>query len=124
MTTTNDTTPAALDCGHAPSPHGAFTNGTAHTHDGRKICCNCADAEERDQLKTATRFCAYVSGDGRRLQTWTGGDLGQVALGNPHPKSTGPRADRRRYLSAIDCHGTRWHGTGAPGMYATLRRCK
>lgn len=113
-----------LACGHHPSPHGVFTTGTAHTTDGREICYTCADQEEREALKTATRFCAYISCDGRRLTTWTGGDLGSVYLGSPHPWSSGPRADRRRYLSATDCHGTRWHGTGAPGMYATLRRCK
>ena len=113
-----------LDCGHHPSPHESFTTGTAHTRDGREICYTCADQETREDMTTATRFCAYVSSDGHRLQTWSGGDLGAVYLGDPHPWSKGPRADRRRYLSATDCHGTRWHGTGAPGMYATLRRCK
>ena len=113
-----------LDCGHHPSPHEPFTTGAAHTSDGREICYTCADREEREAMKTAVRFCAYVSSDGRRLTTWPGGDLGSVTLGNLHPWSSGPRADRRCYLSVIDCHGNRWRGTGAPGMYATLRRCK
>jgi hypothetical protein len=106
------------------------SGGTGYAHckdpDGRErlVCYPCTDKRTREDLKTATRFFAYVSSDGRRLTTWNGGDLGAVYLGEPHPWSRGPRADRRRYLSAVDCHGTRWHGTGAPGMYATLRRCK
>lgn len=108
-----------LDCGHHPSPHQPFTTGTAHTRDGREICYDCADRETREEMKTARTFCAYVSSDGRRLTTWSGETLGTAHLGSRHPWSR-----KRRYLSATDCHGTRWHGTGAPGMYATLRRCK
>lgn len=108
-----------LDCGHHPSPHHPTTTGTAHTADGREICYACADQEQREDMKTATAFCAYVSSDGRRLTTWTGGDLGRVHMGSRHPWSR-----ERHYLSATDCHGTRWHGTGAPGMWASLRRCK
>lgn len=111
-----------LDCGHHPSPHHPFTTGTAHTADGREICHNCADQGTREEMKTATRISAYVSSDGHRLTTWTRGDLGQVFFGARHPRSN--RYNDRRYISATDCHGNRWHGTGAPGMYATLRRCK
>lgn len=108
-----------LDCGHHPSPHSHITTGAARMPDGREVCYDCADASERERLKTETRFCAYVSSDGERLTTWSGGDLGRVSLGTRHHWSR-----ERRYLSATDCHGNRWHGTGAAGMWATLRKCK
>ncbi len=108
-----------LSCGHHPSPHAHFTTGTAHTSDGREICYSCADAETREEMKTARVFCAYVSGDWRTLQTWSGGHLGTVTRGSRHPWSR-----ERNYIRVTDCHGNRWHGTGGNGMWASLRRCK
>lgn len=50
-----------LDCGHPPSPHGESTTGTAHTADNREICCDCADKEQREDLRTAQTYMAYLS---------------------------------------------------------------
>ncbi len=108
-----------LSCGHNPSPHEHFTTGAATLPDGREICYECADKRERADLLTHDKFTAYVSSDGLRLTTWTGGILGRVDFGAHHPWSR-----ERHYLRAYDCHGQAWHGTGAEGMYCNLRKCK
>lgn len=108
-----------LDCGHAPTPPHF---GTANTAEGRTMCYDCANDREREFLKTAQKFLGYLSSDGSRLTTWPGADLGKVTMGARHPWSD--RHTDRRYISVVDCFGTRWRGTGAPGMWASLRRCK
>jgi hypothetical protein len=106
------------DCGHIlPGSSGA-----ARTADGRTVCCDCANAIELEALRTDPKFFGYLSSDGTRLTTWTGLDLGKVTKGALHPWSD--RHSGRHYINVTDCHGARWHGTGAPGMWANLRRCK
>lgn len=83
------------------------------------VCYACADKRQAADLITENRFTGYVSCDGRSLTTWSGGTLGRIFLGSLHPWSR-----ERRYLSATDIHGQRWHGTGAPGMWCDLRKCK
>jgi hypothetical protein len=83
------------------------------------VCYACADKRQTADLITHKKFTAYISGDGHRLTTWTGGNLGRVFLGERHPWSR-----ERHYLTARDVHGQRWHGTGAPGMWASLTKCK
>lgn len=108
-----------LSCGHTPSLHENFTTGTAHLPDGREICYACADEMQRADLLTSDRFTGYVSSDGKCLTTWTGGRLGSVSIGHRHPWSR-----ERSYIRAYDLHGQTWHGTGAPGMWCNLRKCK
>lgn len=107
------------DC-HQVSPV-QLSGGTGYAClPGGGLCCYpCADKRARADLLTETRACHYVSGDGLRLTTWTGGDLGRVYMGRLHPWSLD-----RRYISATDCHGQHWHGTGSPGMWASLKKCK
>ncbi len=83
------------------------------------VCYDCADKRQTAELLTSDRFTGYVSGDGRSLTTWTEGRLGSVSLGSRHPWSRD-----RFYLRAYDVHGQAWHGTGAPGMWCNLRKCK
>lgn len=121
------------DCGaeiHTPESTvktGSGATGYAILHDpeGAKICYACADTRERDAMLTENRFIAYVSRDWSILTTWTGGKLGTVTrVGSVHPFSRHSFDGERHYISATDVHGQKWRGTGAPGMYARLRKCK
>lgn len=113
---------AALDCGHRPSPHGQHTTGTAHTTDGREICCQCADDEQRRELKTEQTYMAYLSSDKTRLTTWTGGELATITYLHQGRHNIGGSLYRFR---ATDVHGQDWYGTTpGPGMYARMRRTK
>ena len=84
------------------------------------ICYQCAENEERENLKTDRYLFAYVSRDWKQLTTWSGGILGRVvSVGSLHAWSKD-----RRYISIIDVHGKKWHGVGSNGMYAKLKRSK
>ncbi len=111
-----------LSCGHNPSPHDEYTTGTAHTRDGREICCTCADSEQREDLKAEKHYDAYLSGDGKRLTTWTGGNLAKITdlweVGNN-------MAGTLLRFRAVDTHGNRWYGTSpGRGMYARMHKNK
>ncbi len=122
-----------LSCGHEPSPHGAHTTGTARRSDGSAICWTCADREQRDALKTAQTYTAYLThlktDDGyvkaSILTTWTGGHLANVTrlwqtrIGGFLGRQTIYR------FRATDVHGQQWYGTSpGPGMYARMHRAK
>ena len=111
------------DCGKV-KPTGGHGCGTGYARcndpDGEHLVCYaCTDKRETADLLTHDKFTAYVSSDGCNLTTWTGGKLGTVSFGERHPWSR-----ERNYLRAYDVHRQSWHGTGAPGMYCNLRRCK
>jgi hypothetical protein len=119
-----------LDCGHQPSPHSEHTTGTAHTTDGREICWTCADAEQREQLRTADTFTAYLTPvltaeghtKGHALTTWTGGHLATVTVLTCGRHNIGGQLYRFR---AVDVHGAQWYGTSpGPQMYARMRKAK
>lgn len=119
-----------LSCGHKPSPHSEHTTGTtgtAHTPDGREICCQCADAEQVEALKDRTKpVGAYLAGDGRTVTTWTGGKLGTVTASST-VRLARWSAFHGRTMQAIrvrDVHGNMWHGRTSPGMSVNLRPCK
>ena len=127
ITATDYTQPIMLDCGHLSTPRGCAT-GYAQTSDERRICYSCADASERDALKTAERFTAYLSNGPQgnethyRLTTWTGGTLALVTSLTRGNHNIGGFLYRFR---AVDVHGGRWYGTSpGPGMYARMRRAK
>lgn len=108
------------DCKRVLPVQTSGGTGYACCDDNRHLVCYaCADERQRADLAKVDRFTGYVSGDGRRLTTWSGGDLGSVSMGELHPWSR-----ERRYLRAYDCHGQVWSGTGAPGMWCNLRKCK
>jgi hypothetical protein len=109
-----------LDCGHEPSPHGEHTTGTAHTQDGREICWDCANTEQREDLKTAPRFMAYTSQDWKSVTDWTGRLLGSIRW-----KTSARNAfcGTLYHLRVVDVHGQRWAATTlGPGMYCRMRR--
>lgn len=113
-----------LDCGHPPtSTESAFTNGTARHADGTTLCYACADSEQAAQVATSTpgdSITLYVNSAGTAITTWPGGVLmTRVQWGKAHHWS-----NERRYLTAVDVDGRTWSGTGANGMWATLRLTK
>jgi hypothetical protein len=114
-----------LDCGHPIGEHSPFTSGYAVTPDNRRICYACADARQREDLKDRSRpFTAYLSSDGRKVTTWTGGELMTVTRETDW-RIFGSRRNVGSCISATDCHGNRWHGRGAGrGMAITLRPSK
>jgi hypothetical protein len=109
------------DCGADCIPNGCAT-GYAQTVDGRTICYPCADALQRAELAVADSFCGYMSGDGRRITTWTGGSLATVTQRARHRGGFG--GDYWTFR-AVSPDGARWYGRGAgPEMFARLKRSK
>ncbi len=122
---TATTEPIICDCGHPESPHSECTRGYGTDSAGRTHCYACCAARDRESLRTDDRFFGYISGDGRSLSTWPGDVIGRVeSWGAVHPWTRRSCWGERKYVRIVDCHGGRWHGTGAPGAYANLRRVK
>lgn len=122
--------PELLSCGHLSTPptSGCGAAGYATRPDGTRICYTCADASERESLKTARAFTAYLSNGahstptGYHLTTWTGGILANVTTLTRGNHNIGGFLYRFR---AVDVHGQKWYGTSpGPGMYARMRRAK
>lgn len=120
----------SCDCGHLPTPTDGPGTGYARLSgtDDRTICYECADSMTlRDiaDAKPGDRMTFYISSDGDSVTTWTGGKLMRVLKwGARHPWSNNNYDGPRHYVRAIDANGYRWYGTGANGMYATLRKSK
>lgn len=111
--------------GHSGASGYAITPGP----EGRevKICYDCADKAQRADLVGATRFTGYLSGDGERFTTWTGGELGKVVASRPCKLTRQSFThDRRTYRSVrvVDVWGKVWFGRGSPGIVLTLHKAK
>lgn len=114
---------SALACGHAPSPHGEHTTGTAHMPDRREVCWECADAHQRERMRTESEIVAYLNTDGSQVTTWSGGTLGTVT--RRVTRRVGFHGSTRHYLTVCDTDGRMWHGTSpGPDMYARLHASK
>ena len=103
------------DCGHIESECSDFTRGYGKDKDGKTFCYDCCHKNDLEEMKTAQKFTAYMSQDGRQLVNWPGRVLGRVSVGNRHPWSR-----ERFYISVVDVHGQKWHGVGAAGMWASI----
>jgi hypothetical protein len=107
--------------------HGCGT-GYATFNTGEKVCYSCADKRQSAQIVAANpgdKFQAYVSSDGKKITTWTGGELMRVCRwGNKHAWSGRGFYGPRHYINAIDSNGRMWYGTGAKGMYANIKLSK
>jgi hypothetical protein len=116
-----ETATTALDCGHEPTEDGrTFTTGRATLPDGRHVCYDCADAWQREELRTVRSFTAYLTDEGRTISTWSGGTLGRVVQSGT---GSAGYCGTATYVQVVDCHGQRWHGRGpGVGMYIRLRR--
>lgn len=118
--------PSSVPVEHVPNgPPVAIGTGYATLPSGARVCYPCADARQRADLAdpSTTVYTGYVSADGARLTSWTGGTLARIIW-----TKKGAR-DYRRNLSpcAISYRietpdGRRWHGRGSgPGMCLTVR---
>ena len=114
---------SALDCGHEPTvTDSSFTNGTAHSPDGRSMCYGCADSEQAAEVadQETKVFAAYLSGDGKNITTWTGGVLMRVTQ---HGTGRGGFGGEMHYIRARDVDGRNWYGkNGGTGMHIAMRR--
>jgi hypothetical protein len=118
-----------LDCGHAPTDDGLcyangqrMTTGYATTRDGRRLCYSCADDMQRSELATADTYGAYVSSDGRRITTWSGGPLARVTS---HSIGRAGSGGQMHYWRAVTPDGAEFYGRNAgEGMCITIRRAR
>lgn len=118
------------DCGEVyPTGNPGCGSGYAVCDDGKHLVCyTCADKRQVEGLKDRSKpFSAYVSGDGKRITTWTGGTLMTVTQSWPcqlirasftHSKSS------YKCIRARDVHGALWYGRGSAGVRINLRPCK
>jgi hypothetical protein len=124
---------ACYDCGDGfPTPEpaggGAGYATIRNTPAGNiKVCYRCADQRQIAELRTAQRYGAYISGDGKRITTWTGGKLGDITWSRPaqltRPSFTHDQSSYRS-IRVLDVHGNVWTGRGSPGIFIKLRRVK
>jgi len=114
-------------CGAECVPSGCST-GYATTPDNKRICYKCADARQREELKDRSKpFCAYLSSDGQKVTTWTGGELMTVTSSKPCQLSrVSFTHDMKSFRSirARDVHGGLWFGRGSAGIVIKLRPVK
>jgi hypothetical protein len=116
------------DCGHpvSPAPGDIGTGYATSAKTGKTMCYPCADASEREAIKTADVFVAYVSADRKRITTWTGGELAEVTshvLGKKIRTSEGWY--RVRAVTAVTPDGAEWYGRGSDNAdVITIRRKK
>lgn len=67
-------TSATLDCGHAESPHSAFTRGYGTRADGTRHCYDCCAEHERQRMIESGRATLYLTSTGHdaALIDWPG----------------------------------------------------
>jgi hypothetical protein len=127
MSTATDNAQAiTLDCGHAPTTQPAGSCGTGYARDAATdatMCYPCADSRTAEQVassKPGDAITLYVSTDGTRVTTWSGGVImNRVMWGKRHAWSS--RHEPRHYMRAIDVDGRVWSGVGGEGMWCTLK---
>lgn len=114
-----------LDCGHAPSPHSAFTTGYGIDRNGKKHCYACCADNDRERMRQTGRTTLYLTRE----------DNGQWALTNwpgslRFPCATPSRAPhniaRYRYDAWFTFEGMTWHAVqyGDNTQIAHCRRTK
>lgn len=110
------------DCGALfPVPkHGeSGASGYAVRENDARICYACADLEERKFMHVASSKTAYVSIDGSRVTTWTGGELGRVV----RARAVRVFGHKKINLTIRAFDGTLWTARATtPGMLCTLRK--
>ena len=104
-----------LDCGHTPTVTDGCGTGSATDRAGRTMCYDCANAGERDALKTGDTYTAYLTRDTATnqpvLTTWPGGALARVTA--VWETSIGGFLGRHKItrFRAVDVHGAHWYVT-------------
>ena len=128
---TSTAEPIMCDCGHPATPSGCSTGYGVARDTGVPSCHACCYAQEKDDLRCAHRYTAYLAGDDKlphtwTVVTWTGDLLGHVVAGSVTTRRIG------RYVSTTyshfrvrDIHGALWAGSShGVGIYCRLRRMK
>lgn len=107
------------DCGHKPSECSLGT-GYGKNREGLTKCYDCCTEDDKKALLSDEKIVLYISMKDHNLVNWPGRILGKVLFyGAFHPFSR-----ERQYIRVKDCHGQEWYGTGAVGMWASLKKCK
>lgn len=121
--------PATFNCrkcgnGELQTARNSTGTGYALTVNHEMLCYRCADEMQRaDMLDRSRPFNCYISGDGKRATTWTGGALGEVV--HADYSTNGWHGSRVYSYRVRDVHGNMWHGrNGGAGMCITLRPMK
>jgi hypothetical protein len=116
-----------LDCQQAKPilPEGgtgyAVLGDRDPSESGHFVCYACSEIRERADFANANRYAAYLSSDGGRVTTWTGGMLATVT--NETKRRVGFGTDGRTYIRATASDGSQWYGNGpGRGMFLRLRR--
>jgi hypothetical protein len=105
-----------------PTPEGLGTGYAVH--DGnRMFCYECSDKVQREELRDRKPTVAYLSGDGKHVTTWTGGNLMRVLWSTPCrlTRHSWMHGNQYRSIRARDSHGAEWIGRGSPGIAIRLR---
>ncbi len=110
-----DLTPFTPDCGHTvtPKPDSVGTGKATDPETGRTMCYPCAESDEREKIKTADTYTAYVSTDGKTLTTWTGAELAKITSRTRGARRYGKDGPYRMCsITATTPDGAPWYGRG------------
>lgn len=92
------------------------------TSDGHVCCYDCCNKRELADFLKAQRYTAYLSGDCKRITTWTGGQLARVKYTQHCRHNMAGHVFR---VWAKDVAGREWYSQcGQPGMVIRLRLLK
>lgn len=123
-----DLTPFTPDCGHlvTPVPGSVGTGKATDPVTGYTRCYSCIEAHERESIKIADVYSAYVSSDGKRITTWTGATLAVVtSYSSGSKRYSNDGYYRMRSIRARTPDGAEWYGSGKDDMDAiTIHRLK
>lgn len=110
-----------LDCGHEPSAHSEHTTGTAHTHDNKVICWDCAAMGDLGRMLkdgNSRRLPLYLHGD--NVSNWPG-TLSFPVMGQRKGYHNIGRTRTDIWFVGPDAHI--WHGVSI-GEYTEIVHCK
>lgn len=119
-----------VDCGHHATEPTAFhqngvplDSGYAVLPDDTRVCYDCADRLQREDMLVKDEVWGYLSGDGKKFTTWTGGELARVT--EEGAARTGWHGKEITYIRAVSPDGRRWYGkNGGRGMALRLKAAK
>ena len=101
-----------------------YSTGYATMLNGAIACYNCADIQQRADMRMQGYTFGYIGEDGKYVTTWSGGVLLRVTYVS-QPKRVG--FGRRQYVKAVDTFtGHHYSGSGPVdnGNYVRMRRTK
>ena len=111
-----------LDCGHTESQHSEITRGYGTDDQGKKHCYDCCLSQDIDSLKESGKLTAYVSMDGKTVQTWPDSVIAKIV--GSHIVDFGYCRNQISF-NAVMTDGTKLVGRGpGTGMYCRVRIVK